>query len=39
MLTFEQKVMKLMYIGEVAFNINGMAIHLGLVILLEKKNQ
>ncbi len=31
--------MKLMYSGEVAFNINGMAIHLGLVILLEKKNQ
>jgi hypothetical protein len=32
------KVMALMYIGEVAFNINGMTIHLGLVIALEKKS-
>jgi len=31
------KIMKLTYIGEVAFNINGMTFHLGLVIPLEKK--
>jgi hypothetical protein len=31
------KVMKLIYIGKVAFNINGMTIHLRLVILLGKK--
>jgi hypothetical protein len=29
--------MKLTYISEVAFNINGMTIHLGLVIPLENK--
>jgi hypothetical protein len=30
------KVMKLIYIGRVVFKINGMTIHLGLVILLNK---
>ncbi len=31
------KVMKLTYIGKITFNINGMTIHLALVIPLNKK--
>jgi hypothetical protein len=33
------KVMKLAYIGKATFNINGMTIHLALVIPLNKKIQ
>jgi hypothetical protein len=32
------KVMKLTYIWKAIFNINGMTIHLGLVIPLKKKS-